>query len=225
MASLVEHTIPIDNTTQVQELNIGRLAPELRDAIYRYALIRRGDESIDLISGSFDDLALGLLRVSSAIRHEAMQIFFGANTFRIDCTGIDRSHLETQMRKLSNISLGLIRRFKFSYRHTELEIPFQNTRSLNPRSLEARCQRETSIGLNILPRSPFYIVTRVPYHACETSDAFSAVTYFLEDLISYRRIRRLAVMDVLDVACFVDRCGALHSRVLAQRQMEHDLSP
>jgi hypothetical protein len=220
-----EHTVSTDKTIRVQELSFERLAPELRNVIYHHALVRCENKSIDLISGPLDDLAFGLLTVSSAIRYEAMSIFFGANTFRIDCTDVDRSHLETRMRKLSNFSLGLIRKFQFSYRHRELEPPSQNTRSPSPKFLEALCQRETSIGLHILPRSPFYIVNRTPHHACQASDAFSAVTYFLEDLVSHRRIRRLAMMDVLDVACFVDRCGKLHSRVLSQRQMEHNLPP
>ena len=55
-----------------------------------------------------------------------------------------------------------------------------------------------------------------PDHACEAPDAFGAAAYFLEDMVSYRRIRRLAMMDVLDIASFVARCGDLHSRVLWQ---------
>lgn len=196
-----------------------KLAPEMRNAIYHYALIRCEDESIDLVSGTLHDLALGLLTASSAIRREAMPIFFGANTFHIDCTEVDRDHLETRMRKLANSNIGMIRRFRFIYSHKEPEFPTQSRWSTTPRSLESQCQERTLITLHIIPRSPFYTVSKVPDHACEASDVFNAVVYFLEDMVSYRRIRRLALMDVLDIACFVDRCGDLHSRILWQRNL------
>lgn len=219
MSSTEEHSITTNETVEARQLCFEELAPELRNAIYHYALIRCEDESIDLVSGTLHDLALGLLTASSTIRREAMPIFFGANTFHIDCTQVNRDHLETRMRKLADFNLGMIRRFRFIYCHRELEPPTHSRWSAAPRSLKSQCQERTSITLHILPRSPFYTVSRVPYHACKASDAFSAVTYFLEDMASYRRIRRLAMMDVLDIACFVDRCGDLYSRVLWQRNL------
>jgi hypothetical protein len=219
MSSTEEHTIATDKKVEVRQLSFEELAPELRNAIYHYALIKCEDESIDLVSGTLHDLALGLLIASPTIRREAMPIFFGANTFHIDCTEVDRDHLETRMRKLAVLNLGMIRRFRFIYCHRELEPPTHSRWLVTLEFLKSRCQERTSITSHSIPRSPFHTVSRVPDHACEASDAFSAVTYFLEDMVSYRRIRRLAMMDVLDIACFVNRCGDLHSRVLWQRNL------
>lgn len=219
MSSTDQHTITSNETAGVRQLCFEELAPELRNAIYRYALIRCEDESIDLVSGKLHDLALGLLTASSTIRREAMPIFFGANTFHIDCTEVYRDGLETRMRKLADFNLGMIRRFRFIYCHRELELPTQSRRSATPESLKSQCQERTSIVLHILPRSTFHTISRVPDQTCKPSEVFSAVTYFIEDMVSYRRIRRLALMDVLDIACFVSRCGGLHSKVLWQRSL------
>lgn len=219
MPSAEDHTATTNEMVELRRLCFDELAPELRNAIYHYALIRCEDESIDLVSGTHHDLALGLLTASSKIRRETMPIFFGANTFHIDCTEVDREHLETRMRKLANFNLGMIRRFRFIYCHRVPGSSTHNSWSATPGSLKLQCQEQTSITLHILPRSPFHTVRRIPDHPCEALDAFSAVTYFIEDMISYRRIRRLAMMDVLDIACFVDRCGDLHSRVLWQRNL------
>ena len=212
-------SITANGTIGARQLCFEGLAPELRIAIYRYALIRCEDESIDLVSGKLHDLALGLLTASSTIRREAMPIFFGANTFHIDCTEVCRDSLETRMRKLADFNLGMIRRFRFIYCHRELELPTQSRRSATPESLKSQCQERTSIVLHILPRSTFHTISRVPDQTCKPSEVFSAVTYFIEDMVSYRRIRRLALMDVLDIACFVSRCGGLHSKVLWQRSL------
>jgi len=219
MSSAEERTVPMNGTVRARQLCFEELAPELRNAIYHYALVRCEDESIDLVSGTLNDLALGLLTANSTVRREAMSIFFGANTFHIDCTEIDRDHLKTRMRKLADLNLSMIRKFRFIYCQGELESATQRRWSATPGSLESQCQEQTSITLHVLPRPPFHTISRVPDHSRESSDAFSAVTYFLEDMVSYRRIRRLALMDVLDIACFVNRCGDLHSRVLRQRSL------
>lgn len=218
MTSTRKQSVTTNETIEVRQLCFEKLAPELRNAIYHYALVRCEDESIDLVSGTLRDLALGLLTTSSTIRREAMPIFFGANTFHIDCTEIDRDHLENRMRKLADSNLGMIRSFRFIYRYRELETPTHSRWSTTSGSFRLLCQERTSMELQILPRSPFHTVSSVP-DARQVSDAFSAVAYFLEDMVSYRRIRRLALMDVLDIACFVDRCGDLHSRVLWQRNL------
>jgi hypothetical protein len=224
MASLAQRRNAIDETIRVSRLTFRSLAPELRNVIYQYALSRCDDESIDLNSGPVDDLALGLLAVSSEIRLEAMPIFFGANTFRIDCTGIDRRYLEACTRKLADFNLGMIRKFRFSYRRAEPKFPALDPPSGEPKPSRTGRQQETSIDLHFLPRSPFYMIKQVPERASEAYDAFSAVIFFLKDLLVYRGVRRLAMVDVLDIACFVDRCGDLHARVLSQKRREQDLS-
>jgi len=217
MSSTEECSITANESIGVQQLCFEGLAPELRIAIYRYALVRCEDESIDLVSGKLQDLALGLLTASRTIRREAMPIFFGANTFHIDCTEIDRDHVETRVRQLADYNLGMIKRFRFIYYHKELDAPARSRWWATSRLLKSQCQECTSINLQILPRSTFHTVDRVPDHACEALDAFNAVIFFLKDMISWREIRRLAIADVLDIACFVDRCGDLHSRALWQR--------
>ena len=223
MASLSGRRDATDETMLAPRITFESLALELRSTIYRYGLTRCDDESINLNSGPVDDLALGLLTVSSKIRLEAMPILFGANTFRIDCTGIDRSQLEACTRRLSDFNLGMIRKFRFSYRHTEPEFPALDTPSGERKLLRTGYQQETSIDLHFLPRSPFYMIKQIPDGTSEAYDAFSGVIYFLKDLLVYRKIRRLAVVDVLDIACFVDRCGDLQARVLSQKRREQDL--
>lgn len=217
MSSTEEHSITTNETVEARQLCFEELAPELRNAIYHYALIRCEDESIDLVSGKVQDLAPGLLTASRTIRREAMPIFFGANIFHIDCNDIDRDHLESRMRKLADFNLGMIRKFRFIYDHQELDTPAHSRWWATSRFLKSKCQERTSITLQIMPRSPFHTVDRVPDHACTALDAFNAVMFFLEDMLLYRKIRRLAMSDVLDIACFVDRCGDLHSRALWQR--------
>jgi hypothetical protein len=224
MAFLTQRQNAIDGTIRAPKLTFESLALELRNVIYQYALSRCDDDSIDLPSGPVDDLALGLFAVSSEVRLEAMPIFFGANTFRIDCTGIDRSHLEACIRKLPDSNLGMIRKFRFYYRHAEPGFPALDTPSGEPKLSRTRCPQGTFIDLHFLPRSPFYMVKQVPEHTSEAYDPFSAVIFFLKDLLVYRRIRRLAMVDLLDIACFVDRCGDLHARVLSQKRREQDLS-
>lgn len=223
MASLAGRRYAIEETLRAPRITFDSLALELRNIIYQYGLTRCDDESINLNSGPVDDLALGLLTVSSKIRLEAMPILFGANTFRIDCTGIDRSQLEACTRRLSDFNLGMIRKFRFSYRHTEPEFPALDTPLGERKLLRTGYQQETSIDLHFLPRSPFYTIKQIPDGTSEAYDAFSGVIYFLKDLLVYRRIRRLAVVDVLDIACFVDRCGDLQARVLSQKRREQDL--
>lgn len=216
MSSPEDNSVTTNETIEVRQLRFEELAPELRNAIYHYALVRCENESIDLVSGTLRDLALGLLTTSSTIRREAMPIFYGANTFHIDCTEIDLHHLESRMRRLADYNLGMIRKFKFIYSHKELGFPSHRRWPTTPGSLKSQCRERTAITLHILHRSPFHTISMAPDHVCEAPDAFGAVAYFLEDIISYRRIRRLAMMDVLDIASFVDRCGDLHSRVLWQ---------
>jgi hypothetical protein len=217
ISSTEECSITANESIGARQLCFEGLAPELRIAIYRYALVRCEDESIDLVSGKLQDLALGLLTASRTIRRETMPIFFGANTFHIDCTEIDRDHVEARMRQLADYNLGMIKKFRFIYHHKELDTPSQTRLWATSRLLKSRCQERTSITLQILPRSTFHAVDRVPDHACEALDAFNSVIFFLKDMISWREIRRLAIADVLDIACFVDRCGDLHSRALWQR--------
>lgn len=217
MLSTEENSITTNESTGVRQLCFEDLALELRIAIYHFALVRCEDESIDLVSGKVQDLALGLLTASRTIRREAMPIFFSANTFHIDCNDIDRDHLESRMRKLADFNLGMIRKFRFIYYHQELDTPAHSRWWATSRFLKSKCQERTSITLHIMPRSPFHTVDRVPDHACTALDAFNAVMFFLEDMLLYRKIRRLAMSDVLDIACFVDRCGDLHSRALWQR--------
>lgn len=225
MAFLTQRRNAIDGTIRAPKLNFESLALELRNVIYQYALSRCGDDSIDLPSGPVDDLALGLLAVSSKIRLEAMPIFFGANTFRIDCTGIDRSQLEACIRKLPDSNLGMIRKFRFYHRHAEPGFSALDTPSGEPKLSRTRCRQGTFIDLHFLSRSPFYMIKQVPEHTSVEYNPFSAVVFFLKDLLVYRRIRRLAMVDLLDIACFVDRCGDLHARVLSQKRREQEFSP
>jgi hypothetical protein len=118
----------------------------------------------------------------------------------------------------------MIRKFRFYYRHAEPGFPALDTPSGEPRLSRTRCPQGTFIDLHFLPRSPFYMIKQVPEHTSEAYDPFSAVIFFLKDLLVYRRIRRLAMVDLLDIACFVDRCGDLHARVLSQKRREQDLS-
>ena len=217
ISSTEECSITANESIGARQLCFEGLAPELRIAIYRYALVRCEDESIDLVSGKLQDLALGLLTASRTIRRETMPIFFGANTFHIDCTEISRDHVETRMRQLADYNLGMIKKFRFIYYHKELDTTADSRWWATSRFLKSQCQERTSITLQILPRSTFHTVDRVPDHACEALDAFNDVMFFLKDMVLYRRVRRLAITDVLDIACFVDRCGDLHSRALWQR--------
>lgn len=217
MSSTEEFSITTNEAIGVKQVCFEELPLELRIAIYHYALVRCEDESIDLVSGKLQDLALGLLTASRTTRREAMPIFFGANTFHIDCNEIDRDNLESRMRKLADFNLGMIRKFRFIYYHQELDTSAHSRWWATSRLLKSQCQERTLITLRIMPRSPFHTVDRVPDHACTALDAFNAVMFFLEDMLLYRRIRRLAMSDVLDIACFVDRCGDLHSRALWQR--------
>ena len=217
ISSTEECSITANESIGARQLCFEGLAPELRIAIYRYALVRCEDESIDLVSGKLQDLALGLLTASRTIRRETMPIFFGANTFHIDCTEISRDHVETRMRQLADYNLGMIKKFRFIYYHKELDTTADSRWWATSRFLKSKCQERTSITLQILPRSTFHTVDRVPDHACEALDAFNDVMFFLKDMALYRRVRRLAITDVLDIACFVDRCGDLHSRGLWQR--------
>lgn len=200
-----EPSVPANEASKTKCFPFDELAPELRNAIYHYALIRTGEKSIDLTKGSLPDLAVGLLTTSTKLRQEARPIFLSVNTFHIDCTDIDRKHLEAQIRKLGNSNLSMIRKYSFIYQHKTQLGTAGDVQSETSQSGFSRPLRHASIHLHLLSHAPFHTIGRTHDHFGEAWD--SSVAYFMEDMFSYRKIRKLAMMDVVDIACFVQRCG------------------
>lgn len=209
--------------TESRRLSMLNLAPELRNTIFRHALTSEED-CIDLTAGNIGDSAFALLGVSAGIRHEATPIFFGLNTFQIDCTDIDRVQLLIRLRKLPSRHMDMIRKYRFLYHYQDQERLEEDIRGAPTRSVGSQCKDPTVIDLHILPNAPFQTFEKVHGSFSEPWDAFHLAKYFVEDMFSYRRVRPLAVMDVADIACFVDRCGYAQTMNLRQRTGWHSTS-
>ena len=75
------------------------LPAELRELVYIHALTRA--RGIRLASHSDcsevqEDISLGLFAASTLTRREALPVFFGKNTFSLDCTHMDRNDVAGQ---------------------------------------------------------------------------------------------------------------------------------
>lgn len=202
--------------TESRQMSLPHLAPELRNAIYRHALTSQED-CIDLTAGKVGDSAFALLGVSAVIRHEATPVFFGLNTFQIDCTDIDRDQLLIRLRKLPSRHLSMIRKYKFLYHYQDQEQWEESICDGATRPVGTQPQEPTVIELHVLPHAPFHTFEKIHGDFSEPWDSFRLASYFVEDMFSYRRVRPLAVMDVADIACFIDRCGYAHTMNLRQR--------
>jgi hypothetical protein len=174
------------------------LPRELRTKVYVYAIVRPDTEPLRVNpteGQDTTDLAIGLLGTSALIRKEASSVFFGSNTFYLDCTHLDRGRLEQQVRRIGPSNLHMVRSYTFGYNLGEL---CNDSKSLQERD-------KTLLGLRL--------VSKVPYHTLEglhvgvTDVKEAAVAYFLQDMFLYRNVRSLAVRDILDVAAFIHLCG------------------
>jgi hypothetical protein len=174
------------------------LPRELRTKVYAYAIVRPDTEPLRVNpteGQDTTDLAIGLLGTSALIRKEASSVFFGSNTFYLDCTHLDRGRLEQQVRRIGPSNLHMVRSYTFGYNLGEL---CNDSKSLQERD-------KTLLGLRL--------VSKVPYHTLEglhvgvTDVKEAAVAYFLQDMFLYRNVRNLAVRDILDVAAFIHLCG------------------
>jgi hypothetical protein len=174
------------------------LPRELRTKVYAYAIVRPDTKPLRVNpteGQDTTDLAIGLLGTSALIRKEASSVFFGSNTFYLDCTHLDRGRLEQQVRRIGPSNLHMVRSYTFGYNLGEL---CNDSKSLQERD-------KTLLGLRL--------VSKVPYHTLEglhvgvTDVKEAAVAYFLQDMFLYRNVRSLAVRDILDVAAFIHLCG------------------
>jgi hypothetical protein len=174
------------------------LPRELRTKVYAYAIVRPDTKPLRVNpteGQDTTDLAIGLLGTSVLIRKEASSVFFGSNTFYLDCTHLDRGRPEQQVRRIGPSNLHMVRSYTFGYNLGEL---CNDSKSLQERD-------KTLLGLRL--------VSKVPYHTLEglhvgvTDVKEAAVAYFLQDMFLYRNVRNLAVRDILDVAAFIHLCG------------------
>jgi hypothetical protein len=196
--SILHHNNARPPPTAAPRVSFFDLPPEVRTSIYLYALTRPETEPLYVLGSAkrkTSGLAIELLRTNTLIRKEALPVFLGANTFRIDCTAIEPERLQGRLRSIGASTLRMIRRYEFAY--------FPALSSSITKSAE-RCER-TLVQLQLVPSLPFYTVSGTHVGVAEVKN--SGVAYFLKDMFMYRGVRSLTIRDVLDIACFVHGCG------------------
>jgi hypothetical protein len=196
--SISHHNNARHPPTAAPRVSFFDLPPEVRTSIYLYALTRPKNEPLYVLGSAkckTTGLAIELLRTNALIRKEALPVFLGANTFRVDCTAIELERLEGRLRSMGASTLRMIRHYEFAY--------FPASSSSIVRSAE-RCER-TLVQLRLIPSPPFYTLSGTHVGVAKVNN--SGVAYFLKDMFMYRGVRSLTIRDVVDIACFVHGCG------------------
>lgn len=170
------------------------LPAELREMVYIHALIKTQGIAIPLHGTCLKaqaDIPLGLFKASNLTRREALLVFFGKNTFNLDCTDMDRNGVAQHLRKIGTVNMRMIKSYTFTYRS---RVRSQDRKNADP-------WKETSLNIQILPRTPFYSISGSHLGVADVRDA--TVAYLIQDMFSHRNVRSLATNDILDIAIFV----------------------
>lgn len=173
------------------------LPPELREMVYIHALVKTQGIAFPIRGAHLkaqEDISLGLLSASKLISSEALPVFFGMNTFNVDCTDMDKDVVLRQIHRMgrrAKVNMRMIKSYAFLY-HSQARAQSRNN---------AAPGKGTNLKIQILPRTPFYSIGG--FHLGTTDIKDATVAYLVQDMFLYRGVRSFATNDILDIATFV----------------------